>query len=388
VDINTGIGVVNYGLNLANITYTLLDTGGNSIAAGQGTLAAGNHFAKFINQLNETASGFILPSGVQFASLDIVSDQPLSVTALRMTNNQRNEPLFTTTPVADMNQALSKSSIYFPQLADGSGWTTSLILLNTSNSSEGGSFEILDNNGNPLVVHAVGGTTASSFTYSIPAGGSYRFQTDGTSEGQKAGWVRLSPNSSNNTPVGSGVFGYNPVNIMTSESGIPSAPYSTHARVFIDRTKNHDTGIAIANINEMQASIEIKAFQKDGVTPVGVSQGPLQLAELGHDARFAEQLISGLPEEFTGVLDISSHTAFVAVTVRSLYNERDDFLITTFPIANGARTAPYPIVFPHIADGGGYVTQFILLDPQGVTEASLGLYDDRGALSATGLKAE
>jgi hypothetical protein len=119
-----------------------------------------------------------------------------------------------------------------------------------------------------------------------------------------------------------------------------------------------------------------------------VSQGPLQLAELGHDAKFAEQLISGLPENFTGVLDISSPTAFAAITVRSLYNERDDFLLTTFPIANGARTAPYPIVFPHIADGGGYVTQFILLDPQGITEASLNLYDDSGRQFPSGTKTD
>jgi enterochelin esterase-like enzyme len=388
VDINTGIGVVNYGFNSANITYTLLDTSGNSIAVGQGTLSEGNHFAKFINQLDETASGFVLPPNFQFASLDIVSDQPLSITALRMTTNQRKEPLFTTTPVADMNQSIGKASIYFPQLADGGGWTTSLILLNTSSSSESGSFDILDNSGHPLVVHAVDGTTASSFPYSIPAGGAFRFQTDGASGDQKAGWVRLNPNSTNDTPVGSGVFGYNPINVMTTESGIPSAPYSTHARVFIDRTTNHNTGIAIANINEIQAHIDIQAFQKDGVTPVGVSQGPLPLAELGHDAKFAEQLISGLPENFTGVLDISSPTAFAAITVRSLYNERDDFLLTTFPVADATRMAPYPIVFPHIADGGGYVTQFILLDPQGVTEASLSLYDDSGAQFAIGPKAE
>jgi enterochelin esterase-like enzyme len=388
VDINTGIGVVNYGFNLANITYTLLNTSGTAIAIGQGTLAPGNHFAKFINQLNEVASDFVLPSDFQFASLDIVSDQPLSVTALRMTTNQRKEPLFTTTPVADINQSLSRASIYFPQLADGGGWTTSLILLNTSSSSESGSFEILDNSGQPLVVRAADGTTASSFPYSIPAGGVFRFQTDGVSEDQKVGWARLSPNSTNNTPVGSGVFGYNPVNVLTTESGIPSAAYSTHARVFIDRTKSHNTGIAIANINAIQANIEIQAFQKDGVTPVGVSQGLLQLAELGHDAKFAEQLISGLPENFTGVLDISSPTAFAAITVRSLYNERNDFLLTAFPIADATQAAPYPIVFPHIADGGGYVTQFILLDPQGVTEASLNMYTDSGAQFAIGPKAE
>jgi hypothetical protein len=49
-----------------------------------------------INRFNEVADGFELPidfqAAIQFASLDIQSDQPLSIVALRMTTNQRNEP--------------------------------------------------------------------------------------------------------------------------------------------------------------------------------------------------------------------------------------------------------------------------------------------------------
>jgi hypothetical protein len=58
VDINTGIGIVNLGDNLAHISYTLFGADGATLAMGQGTLAAGNHFAKFINQLNEVAPDF------------------------------------------------------------------------------------------------------------------------------------------------------------------------------------------------------------------------------------------------------------------------------------------------------------------------------------------
>jgi len=98
-----------------------------------------------------------------------------------------------------------------------------------------------------------------------------------------------------------------------------------------------------------------------GATRVGTSQGPLQLAANGHAAQFADQLISGLPAGFTGVLDISSLTPFAALTIRSLINEVGNFLMTTFPIADQNRTAPSPIVFPQVADGGGYVTEFILI---------------------------
>jgi enterochelin esterase-like enzyme len=386
VDINTGIAIINAGHNTAHITYSLLGTNGSPIAEGHGTLDVGKHFGKFINQLHEAAPDFVLPDDFQFASLDIESDQPLSVTALRMTVNQREEALFTTTPVADLTEPVTDTPLYFPQLADGDGWTTSLILLNTSGSEETGSFRIFDKTGALLEVHQVGGITASSFEYSIPVDGAYHFQTDGSSEGL-VGWVQLVPDSLNSTPIGSGVFSLNPEDVMTSEAGIPSVALSTtHARIFVDLTENHNTGLAIANPDPASNEITVQAFQTDGVTPVGQSQGPVQLAGFGHESQFANQLISGLPGDFNGILDISASSPFAAITVRTLYNEREDFLTTTFPVADVTRPAPSPIVFPQIADGGGYVSQFILLnpDPEAASDSSLILYDDNGILFAAG----
>jgi enterochelin esterase-like enzyme len=388
VNINTGIGIVNNGFNSAQITYSLYDIKGNIVAAGQGSLPGGYHFARFINQLNEVASGFVLPADFQFASLDIASNQPLSIIALRMTTNQRGEPVFTTTPIADLNQPLTNAPIYFPQFADGSGWTTTLILMNTSGSNEEGAFDIIENNGLPLAVHPVDGTTASASRYFIPPGGVWRFQTDGSSEDRKTGWVRLTPDVMNSTPASSGVFGFNPVNVLTAESGVPSALSTTHARVFVDLTAGHNTGLAIANLNLEDVNIAIQAFQKDGMTLASGQQRLLPLARSGHDAKFAGQLISDLPADFTGILDINAPAPFAAITIRSLYNEREDFLLAAFPVADLTRSAPAPVVFPHIADGGGYATQFILLGPQGAAEASLALYSDSGAPFATGVKAE
>lgn len=382
VDINTGIGIVNYGYDAARISYSMRNNDGAVIAAGEGSLAAGKHFAKFIDQLQDVASGFVLPSDFQFATLDIASDQPLSIVALRMTTNQRGEPLFSTTPIADLNQRRSRNPIYFPQLADGGGWTTSVILFNTSGAIEEGSIDIFDDNGFPFSVRLADGRSGSSFRYVIPAGGALCLQTDGSPGEQKAGWARLIPDLYGTVPIASGVFSFNPFSALTTESGIPSAIPTTHARVFVDLTKNHNTGLAIANLAGTTSSLEIRAFQKDGVTPAGVNQEPLLLAGSGHSAKFADQFISGLPAGFTGVLDISGSAPFAAITVRSLCNEREDFLLTTFPVADFARRAVSPVVFPRIVDGGGYMTQFILLSPEGTADATLILYDENGNPSA------
>jgi hypothetical protein len=382
IDINTGIAVVNYGSASANVTYTLRNIAGATLSIGHGTLAARAHFAKFIDQLNGVAPDFVLPAtfqtATQFASLQISSDQLISVLALRMTTNQRKDVLFTTTPTADLTKPATNGVIFFPQFADGGGYTTFLVLLNTSNAIETGTLQILDDHGNPLVVHQVGGMSGSVFRYSIQNGGVFRFQTDGSPATTKAGWAQLTPDDGTSTPIGAGVFSYNPENFLVTESGIPTTVSTMHARIYVDLSGGHDTGLAIANPTSTNASITITAFQSDGVTRIGTSQGPLQLASKGHSARFADQFIAGLPTGFRGVLDIISATPFAALTMRSLTNERNDFLMATFPIADMMLAAPSPIVFPQIADGGGYVTQFILIGAGGASSVTLNFYGQDG----------
>jgi hypothetical protein len=389
VNVNTGIAVVNPGSSTAHVTYTLRDSWGNILTIGNGTVAAANYFACYIDSLKDVAaSDFNLPAdfqnSIRFASLDISSDQPLSVLALRGTANERDDFLITTTPVADLSKLLDNSPIYFPQFVDGGGYTTSLIFMNTSNQTETGSFQIMNRNGNPLAVTRDGGEHNYTFNYSILPGGVYHFQTDGFPAEVAAGWVRLTPGPGSSAPIGSGVFGYSTAAGLVSESGIPSAAATTHARVYVDLSGNHDTGLAIANITASAANITINAFQNDGVTPAGTTLGPFPFAGNGYNAAFANSFISGLPAKFTGVLDISSTTSFAALTLRSLNNERDEFLMSTFPIADMNQAAPSPIVFPQIADGGGYVTQFILLSPGGASNVTLSFYDKNGLPLAVG----
>ena len=111
---------------------------------------------------------------------------------------------------------------------------------------------------------------------------------------------------------------------------------------------------------------------------VGASKLPISLNASGHVARFVGQMIDNLPATFTGVLEISSATPIAALTLRSLVNERNEFLLTTFPIADQAQPGPEPIVFPQIADGGGYSTEFIMLSSGGASSMTINLFDSTG----------
>ncbi len=387
VDINTGLAIVNRGAATANVTYTLRSKTGTPIATGHGKLAGGAHFARFVHQLKEVVPDFNIPGDfsttTQFGSLDVASDQPLSVLALRLTINQRNQTLLTSTPVADTTKPLGNQPLYFPQYVDGGGYLTTLILLNTSATPETGKLFLFDDGGAPLVVNQVGGTRDSTFSYSIQPGGAFVFETDGSPVDANAGSVQLIPDTGTPSPVGTGVFSFLQGGIRVTESGIPSASPTTHARIYIDQSGGHGTGLAIASPGNSAVSVILKAFNTDGTTPAGTG-AEVTLNGSGHTARFVSELIPDLPANFRGVLDISSLSPFVALTLRSLNNSRGDFLLTTFPIADARQPAPEPIVFPQIADGGGYTTEFIFLSPSGTSGLTLGFYGEDGAALAIG----
>ncbi|PYV38022.1 MAG: hypothetical protein DMG09_13155 [Acidobacteria bacterium] len=389
LDIYTGLAIAHRGASPAAITYTLRDRDAQIVATGHGSLGVGAHFAKFIHELRDVAPDFNLPASfpaaTRFGSLEITSSQPVSVVALRLTTNQRGETLLTTTPIADLSASLTNSPVYFAQLADGRGFTTTLILLNTSNGTESGTLAIFDDNGAPLALSDSGGTAASAFPYSIPAGGAFVFQTGGQAA-LKAGWVKATPNPGTSAPAGAGVFSYSPAGILVTESGIPSAIPTTNARIYVDKSGGHDTGLAVANPGGSANSIVLQAFENNGSTTAGNGQAVLNIAPSGHSARFVGEMIGGLPDGFRGVVRISSASPFVAVTVRSLYNSRGDFLVTTFPIADANRPAPGPIVFPQIADGGGFTTEFIFISATGSATVTVNFLGDNGSpLSAAGV---
>jgi hypothetical protein len=365
VDVFTGIAVVNPGTAVANVTDTLRDMQGQALAVGHGTLAAVAHRARFLNQLQELAPDFVLPAGfsaaTRYGTLEVASAQALSVLGLRMTINQRGNTLFTSVPVADMTRSASTAPLYFPQVADGDGYTSSLILLNTGDRAQSGSLRFYADDGSPLVVGKVGSAADSAFRYVIPANGVYLLQTDGAPTTTHVGSVQLTPDTGTTTPVGAGLFSLTRGGILVTESGIAASTPMNHARVYVDLSGGHDSGLAIAAPDGSAVRVTLRAYQADGVMGAGGGAATLDLAGNGHRAAFVGQWISGLPMGFRGVLDISAPTTFAALTLRSLTNGRNDFLLTTFPMADMTRAAPSPLVFPHIADGGGYQTEFILL---------------------------
>lgn len=388
IAVNTGLAIANRGYFTATVTYQLRDSKGNTIAIGHGSILPLLHRAFFIDQLEGFASDFVLPPDFStqtgFASLEISSDQPLALLTLRATTNQRGETLLTTMPTADLTQSLPPRPLVFPHFVDGGGYTTSLFMLNTSDSPETGKLFIYDETGAPLTVHRMGDPAgaSSSYNYEIPPGGFYILKTDGSPGSVRAGAVHVMHDPTGALPACAGLFSYSSGAVLVTESGIPSTTIYTsgptsNARIYVDQSNGHKTGLALANYFSQPVHVTLNAFQSDGVTPVGTAS--LDLGRNSHAAKFVDELIPSLPDGFTGVLNISASPPVAALTLRSFTNSRGDTLLTTFPVGDDDDlTLSYPLIFPQIADGGGYRTQIILLARGGGFTATLKFYDDNG----------
>ena len=93
---------------------------------------------------------------------------------------------------------------------------------------------------------------------------------------------------------------------------------------------------------------------------LAVPPATLALPPSGQIARFLDEFFS-LPDNFSGVLRVTSTDEVAIVGLRLRVNERGELKVTTTPPSN--ETAPSTTAetfFPHIADSGGWSTQFIL----------------------------
>jgi hypothetical protein len=232
---------------------------------------------------------------------------------------------------------------------------------------------------------------SSAVNISVPALGVSTYSTQADVESIHTGRSTL-PATPGATPFGTAVFSFNQNGATVTEAGVPTSPPTTAARIFIDyRTSvdaiparisvgTIDINTGIATVNSVTASANV-TYTLRNIAGATLSTGHGTLAAGAH---FAGELINGLPAGFTGVLDIVSTMPFAAFTMRSLTNERDDFLMATFPISDMTMAAPSPIIFPHIADGGGYMSQFILIGAGGASDTTLNYYGEDGTPLAVG----
>jgi hypothetical protein len=368
----------------ATVEFTLTDDAGTAGTPVTVTIATGGQSTNFLGE-----APFSLGVGTA-RTLNFTSNLPVFVTGLRFFTNERNDSLLTSVPMTDTSRVVDQP-VVIPHFTNGAGWTSDVVLVNMSDSTVSGEVRFLSqgSGGQPVqgVTVGTGIGTASLFEYSIPPGSYKRIATNGFADEASGipdslavGSVHIVPSGGTTTPLAHAIVaqrvGANTIFQTSIEAQTPSTGMRLYAEAFGDfpagSPKSTHTAIALANSSAGPVTVELELIAFDGRS-LGTS-GAIEIPATGQRAMFLNQApgFESLRAPLQAIVrvNVTAGAGVAAVGLRAMINERSDFIATTTGPLNEAAGLPGRVVFPYIADGTGYTTQFILVTPPGVQTLS------------------
>ena len=208
-------------------------------------------------------------------------------------------------------------------------------------------------------------TLTNQIRFQLPYQGGMSQTLAGESSSVHVGYGRLALGSGSSTPSGFAIFSNRQGGVLVSEATVPmsEAIYGGRIAAQIDGVVN--TGIAIANSSSEPAAL---SFYFTDATGAALYSGTTTIRAGATLASFLNEMPFAPPRELQ--IDLASARTFTfsssvpigVIALRGFTNERSEFLITTLPVAPLGSTDS-PLVFAHYADGGGWKTQIVLVNP-------------------------
>jgi YVTN family beta-propeller protein len=160
-NLQTGLAVANLSSAPASVTFDITDLTGAAVS-GSGpvtvNLAGLGQSAKFLADLFPA-----LPGPFQGVLRITTTSSAISVLGVRTRTNERAEFIFTTTPPVNESGPGTTSSLFFPQLADGGGYTTQFILFSgVAGQNLNGSLKFFGQNGQPWTLPVTTGSSTAT----------------------------------------------------------------------------------------------------------------------------------------------------------------------------------------------------------------------------------
>ncbi len=245
---------------------------------------------------------------------------------------------------------------YFPQIADGSNFSTTVVLAGSADREVAGTINCFKSDGSAFLA-LMSGQIGSSFRFRIPRNGALRLKSEAFAEALRSGWAQV---IADGAVGGTIIFQSTSGNTIISEAGVGDASLMRSFTIFADSMGASDTGIAIANPGTQAARLTFTLRSRTGQPGPSVTR---TLEPNAHTALFITQLFEGVPDigEFEGTVDVTSDVDVVAVALR--FDNPDFSAFTTLPVLSGAGATT--VFFPQAANGGGFTTSFILISRAG-----------------------
>ncbi len=273
--------------------------------------------------------------------------------------------------IAESIIATSSILAIFAQVAAGGAYETVLTGINTGQVYANVLLTLRKSDGTPLQTPA--GSVAEPELLTIPPMGTVTLPISRSGD-TVSGYALL---SSTLQVEGTALFKSMHNNLILSEAGVGLSKPTHNFTVYIDNTANAASGYAIANIGNATATLELVLRDAVGNERDHAS---ISLAAGRHLAEFAFQRFSAAaPAGFEGSIECTSDQTIAAVALR--YDNMNlnalSQVFSTIPVLVN-ESAP-TMIFPQVADGAGYRTNFILVNPgDTAVVARIEFFDDTG----------
>ena len=203
-------------------------------------------------------------------------------------------------------------------------------------------------------------TVSTGQTFSIIDRGGVSLSSEGTSASTVSGYGRVEAGDGTTTPAGLAIFGFRQNGILVSEAGVPASATVQEGRIFAEIDGPVRTGLAIANPNDSTVTIWFVFTDANGVD---FGAGSFALGPMEQTAKFLDESPFNGGEPLLGTFTFFSNLPISVIALRGFTNERSEFLMTTLPVSPLTAAASDTVYFPHFADGAGWATQVILVNP-------------------------
>ena len=296
----TGVAYANPSDTSAVLTFTARDADGLTLASVDKNLSPNGHDAQNMALL------FGLPSFT--GSLEITSTEPIVTLSL----NFEAAPVFSSLPRGELDAAAQGSTTYyFPHLAVGASWQTTITYINYSPQEVSCTTEFLSDQGSPLLVSFAGRGMDISRTDTLPPGGAVHQETNVELSAPLApGWARATCSG----PVKASLLFrlHDSAGMPVAEAAVNAATVpATRFVTFAEQGEGKSgTGVGYANPSDTSALVTFTVRDADGQMLDSFDQ---TLLAGGHGAQNMA-LLFGL-SSFTGSLEITSTEPIVTLSL-------------------------------------------------------------------------
>jgi hypothetical protein len=215
--------------------------------------------------------------------------------------------------------------------------------------------------------------------YTISNLGGYSLSRADTARPLYAGYAMVHQDVASPSPQGIAIFTYRQNGMVVTEAGVPATAALQHGMVYAEKNGPVKTGLAIANPGDTAASISFFYTDSEGKTS---GQGSIVIPAGVQIARFLDEAPFNSSSPARATLTFDSSAPVYVTALRGVTNERSEFIVSTLPVIDAAAT-PGTVILPHFADGGGWTTQVILVNPSGQTmQGTIDLLDEGAPASS------